>query len=175
MKFISFAILSALATLTTAAPAPSQGQCVPTQGTTYTNDYDMAGWYYFDECGTSMQIETGTLKTRGSYNFVDNLPSSYTYCSKYHAHTAGAKAVDAQGGRYNLIQQSGNSYDTTYSGTTYAYESVDKYSYTYKFVGQGQLANSVVTFSYHCRYSWDPVNGYQQDCKKQDWKFKCSA
>jgi hypothetical protein len=176
MKFISFAILSALATLTTAAPAPSQGQCVPEQGTSYDYDYDMTGWYAFEDCTwTSLQIETGVLKTRSAYNFIDN-GSSFNYCSKYHANTAGAKAVDSEGNRYNLIQQNGGSYDSTYSSTTYAFESVDKYSFKYKFVGQGQLANSVVTFSYHCRNSYDPVTGYHQDCQKQqDWSLKCSA
>jgi len=160
--------------LTTAAPAPNQGQCVPEQGQQYDYDYDMAGWYAFDQCTwTSLTIETGTLKTKSAYNFVDHGPT-YTYCSKYHAHTAGAKAVDAQGGRYNLIQQNGGNFDSTYSKTTYAYESDDSYSYKYKLVGQGQLSNSIVTFSYKCHSSYDPVTGYHQECKKNDWSFKCS-
>jgi hypothetical protein len=173
MKFITFAILSALATLTTSAPAPSQGQCVPEQGERYSYSSDVTGWYAFEQCTwTSLTFTSGVLKSKGAYNFVQEGSSSH-YCSKHRSHIAGGKAVDDQGNRYNVMQVSNGEYDSSYDYVTEVSESESEYSSKYKIVGQGPLTNSIVTFSYKCRYSYDPVNGYQYECS-DDYKFKCS-
>jgi len=119
-------------------------------------------------------FESGVLKSRGSYNFLDT-GSGYHYCNKYHSHIAGGKAVDAQGNRYNVMQVNKGNYDSTYDYITYASEGDNKYESKYKFVGHGPLANSVISFSYKCHYSYDPVNGYKEDCSKNEFTFKCSA
>jgi hypothetical protein len=134
----------------------------------------MVGWYAFEGCSlSSLQFVSGVLKTKGAYNFIDN-GSKYHYCSKYHSHIAGGKAVDSQGNRYNVMQVNSGNYDSSYDYFTSTYDSVDKYTYKYKFVGQGRLSNSIVQFSYNCHYTYDPVNGFHQECKKSDFKFKCS-
>jgi len=86
---------------------------------------------------------------------------------------AGAKAVDDQGNRYNVIQISNSQDQSFYDWSVPAYDSHYKYTFKYKIVGQGQLSNSVVTFSYDCHYSYDPTNGYQYECKKEDFSMKC--
>jgi hypothetical protein len=174
MKFISFAILSALATLTTSAPAPSQDQCVPEQGTRYNYDYDVTGNWAFEQCTwTSLVFESGVVKTRGAYNFFDT-GSGFHSCGKHHSHIAGGKAVDAQGNRYNIIQMSNGNYDSSYDYITYASEGDNQYQSKYKIVGQGPLTNSVISFSYKCHYTYDTVNGYKEVCSKNEFKFKCS-
>jgi hypothetical protein len=176
MKFISLAIFTALASFTAAAPAPTGGQCVPGQGNTYEANYDMVGWYAFDSCTwKSLQFVSGVLKTKSSYNFVPEGNSVYHYCSKSHVNMAGAKAVDDEGNRYNVMEISGGKYDSTDDYTTYSYDTVQRYHYKYKLVGQGKLSNSVYEYSYNCHYSYDPFNGYKADCKKDEWSFKCSA
>jgi hypothetical protein len=173
MKFIIFAILSAIASFSIAAPAPKPGQCVPEQGHKYSDTYDITGWYQYDQCTwTSLYIETGVLHTRGAYNWVQE-GSQYTFCSKGHANMAGAKAVDDQGNRYNVQQISGYKDESTYDYSVPSYDSHYKYTFKYKLVGHGQLSNSVVTFSYDCHYSYDPTNGYQYECKKDDFSMKC--
>jgi len=175
MKFISFAILSALASFTVAAPAPKQDHCVPEQGDKYDYSYDMTGSYTFNDCAlTSLQFESGVFKAKSAYNFVQAGPA-YTFCSKSHGHIADGKAVDSEGNRYNVMQMNGGQDEGTSDYSVPSYDYDQKYQSKYKFVGQGKLANSVWTFSYKCHYSYDPTEGYKQDCKKNDWSFKCSA
>jgi len=161
--------------LTTAAPAsgPSRNQCNPEQGQRNSIDYDMAGRYTFSQCTFGfVQFTSGVFKIRSAFNLVDN-GSTRTSCGKHHDHTVGAKAVDSQGNLYNVMQVNRQNWVGTFSTTSPEEDSVARYSFKAKFVGHGQLENTVVTFSYACRITYDAANGLQEECKKNEWEFKC--
>jgi len=113
------------------------------------------------------------LMGKASYNYVFG-DSTYTVCYKHHAIISGGKAVDSEGNRYNVIHLSGGQDEgIDYSGPSY--DTSTTVHAKLLFVGQGQLSNSILSFTYNCHYSYNPTDGYIEDCPKDNWSFKCSA